>query len=518
MSVFAAFPRDTFQDENGNALATKTVVIRRERDNELATLYTARDGSAQTSTLGETATDANGQIAVFVQGGTYKVIDKATSATLRRYVAVGTGAERDAPDGRTIFEASPVSDVQSEFEAGGTFDVNPANPRHRYIKVHDSGTPLTQNMTVDLQVTNGAWLPGDKVTIVKGDASEYTVKVSGFDIDGLGLATLRYSRDSIECIYQSTDSDTGPGPGGGKFERGQQSRINPDAADIAASTANGLEGETVQEQLNELAAGGAPASITPANLTITGTPSVGSVPAYASPTSFVWAGVINSVANAVVTVDDGATLTAAEHGNEAVSGGSKLSRLIVARNSSDLSATIDVTLELNCSLPIVFRVADDQTGAVTVNAASGNTFNGGSVTSVVMGGAGSTITIMPNRTSGDFAVEGGYVATRTLLGALNGNGKEIYGHVAKITEPTGAYSATIADSGALIITDGNLTIPTTKGFHCLVSFGGDHDLIFDGGTYDTGATAGDVCSVIVTSTTTIIVIPLVAAITEGDFV
>ena len=213
MSVFAAFPRDTFQDENGNALATKTVVIRRESDNELATLYTARDGSAQTSTLGETATDANGQIAVFVQGGTYKVIDKATSATLRRYVAVGTGAERDAPDGRTIFEASPVSDVQSEFEAGGTFDVNPANPRHRYIKVHDSGTPLTQNMTVDLQVTNGAWLPGDKVTIVKGDASEYTVEVSGFDIDGLGLATLRYSRDSIECIYQSTDSDTGPGPG-----------------------------------------------------------------------------------------------------------------------------------------------------------------------------------------------------------------------------------------------------------------------------------------------------------------
>jgi hypothetical protein len=525
MVAFAAWPRDTFQDSAGNILPDLNVEIRRESDNGLATLFTARDGSSQTSPLGETTTDSEGKINVYVQGGVYKVVDKDTEAVIRRYVAVGTGAERDAPDGRSVFEASPVSDAESEFAAGGTFTINPGNPRHRYLKVHDSGTPLTQSMIVDLDVENAAWLPGDVVTVVKGDDSQYLVQVSGFDTDGLGVTTLRRSRDAVECIFQSTDSATGPGPGGGKFERGHQSRINPLVADIsdfdagvAAAEANwrGDGTESLAEAVTALADGES-ADITPADLAVTGSPVAGSPLLYDSSTGFLWGdGLVTGATHSRTTLDTGATLTAADHARFVVSGANLVEQLIVARNSSDQSATVTLTLEENCAKSVRVTVADDQTGVVTINRAGTNTFNG-SATSIVLGGPGATVDIEPGRTSGDFRVEGEYIATRTLLGNFSGNGYQIYGHVAKITEPTGAYSATIDDSGALIITDGDLTIPTTAGFHCMVQFGGDDDLVFNGDTYDTGATAGDVCSVIVTSSTTILVLPLVAAITEGDF-
>src|SRR5210317_518548 len=107
--AFAVFTRDTFQDADGSVLASRVVQIYRESDGGLATLYTARDGSSQTATLGETTTDANGQILVYVAAGAYQVVDKLTTDVLRRYVAVGTGAEKEALDGRGIFEASPVT-------------------------------------------------------------------------------------------------------------------------------------------------------------------------------------------------------------------------------------------------------------------------------------------------------------------------------------------------------------------------------------------------------------------------
>ena len=252
--AFAAFPRDTFQDQSGNALASKVVQIIREADGELATLYTDRAGTTQTATLGETTTTADGQITIYVGAGAYRVVDKATTNVLRRYVAVGTGAEKDALDGRAVFEASPVSDAATEFEVGGTFTIDPSNPRHRVVRVSDSLTPLTANMTVDLNVALQPWAPGDLVFITKGDATDFKVAVTGFNLDALGTTTLTRDRDSVMAIYETTDSNNGPGLDGGKFASMLRTRWNPNAKDTKFDPgSSNAVGPTVHDALVALA-------------------------------------------------------------------------------------------------------------------------------------------------------------------------------------------------------------------------------------------------------------------------
>lgn len=94
----AIFPKDQFQDSEGNALVGASVEIRREMDNVLATVYAAREGE---ETIAQPlTTDGNGQIVAYLDAspGGYR-----TDATLgsfvaqRRNVAVGTLAEYDWP-------------------------------------------------------------------------------------------------------------------------------------------------------------------------------------------------------------------------------------------------------------------------------------------------------------------------------------------------------------------------------------------------------------------------------------
>ncbi len=189
--------------------------------------------------------DSDGRITAYLDPGYYKVVTTfgETTDTIEHYAAADpipagalVSAARNAAgeliarafaDGRAIFEADPVTDAATQFLPGGTFNVSPTNPRHRWIKVGDTsgGGALTQNCTVAVD-RNAGWLPGDIVGIAKGDTSIRTVTVSGLDADGSGTATLKRHRDFILLICQSTDAE------GLKFERGPLARPNPSTDDV----------------------------------------------------------------------------------------------------------------------------------------------------------------------------------------------------------------------------------------------------------------------------------------------
>lgn len=92
------FPKDQFQDTEGNALVGASVEIRRESDNVLTTIYAARTGG---STIAQPlTTDGNGRIVAYLEAapGGYRVVATLGSLVVtRRHVAVGTVAEHDWP-------------------------------------------------------------------------------------------------------------------------------------------------------------------------------------------------------------------------------------------------------------------------------------------------------------------------------------------------------------------------------------------------------------------------------------
>lgn len=180
-----------------------------------------------------------------------------SSATPGAYIGINSAGVLDVMDrghnGRTILEAGSVTDASAEFLSGATFELDPTNPRHYNIQIGDASTPLTANMVVDLVPDSEDWPVNCSVTVIKGDTSAYTVTVSGFDADGEGTHTLSAYRESVRCVYQTTDSDNGPGALGQKFAR--HSIVYRSALNIAASNAtSGLVADNVQEQLDELAA------------------------------------------------------------------------------------------------------------------------------------------------------------------------------------------------------------------------------------------------------------------------
>ena len=175
---------------------------------------------------------AQGQRAIDTTTNTlYEVLVSHTSASTGTFTADraanptywGEVINLYSINGRAIQEVETVIDAAAEFVSGGTFELDGSNPRHYYVKVGDTSNPLTANMVVDLNPASSDWSTGGKVTIIKGDLSEFRVTVSGFDVDGLGTYTLKRYRDGIECSYQTTDNNSGPGASGQKFERGIQS-------------------------------------------------------------------------------------------------------------------------------------------------------------------------------------------------------------------------------------------------------------------------------------------------------
>lgn len=434
--------------------------------------------------------DANGVALAYLPPGLiYKVVTTfdAVTDTIENYPAVdpvpagnwlvpyrdggGVLASRVMADGRGIFEADPVTDALAQFLPGGTFTVSPSVSRHRWLKVGDTSSGLTQNMTVAVNKATAGWVAGDSVIVVKGDTSVRTVTVSGLDEDGLGTTTLRRSRDFVELLVQSTDSD------GIKFERGPQGRINPDAADVA------YDGGTVADKLAELSV-----SVPQSGLSATAAPAI--------------------------VLGNGATITAEDHGEYTPDGAELQIITVVARHATNTALAVALTLDEDIAMRVKVIVDEEQDGPVTISRAGTNTING--LTSIEAAGASAVIDITPLQTTGAYHASGGIKAVSTLAAALDCNGQQVYGNLAQIwTASVDGAAPTI--SGMYVIVDAALTIPTVEGWQMNGRFAGDYDLTFNGDTLDTGATANALVFVQVESATTITVVIDGTVYRETDF-
>ena len=348
-----------------------------------ATIYSDKDGATPIASL---ITDVNGYFQFFVAAGTYDITfgsgdssitwdrvligtfqgedfeqdwrgqgsETLTAATAALQAALGPNA---GADGRSIFEAAPVTQADQEFTAGGTFTVDPENPSHRYLKVHDTSTPLTANMTLALAPADADWLTGETVTVIKGDMSDFTITVSGFDADGLGTHTLRQSRQGIICVYQSTDSANGPGASGQKFERGPQ--FYGSLADVATSG-----------DYTDLA-----------NPPVLGTASAQAVAYFLQP-SQVAAGAITAATGTLdLTGTNGQVLTVDGSGN-------------IAPASPAATLTLGGVAYTDLAAGANVAFAADGDGTATINVSSGTaTLGDGDYDDIIVSGTGTVLTV-----------------------------------------------------------------------------------------------------------------------------
>lgn len=140
-----------------------------------------------------------------------------------------------------------------------------------------------------------------------------------------------------------------------------------------------------------------------------------------------------------------------------------------------------------------------QTGVVSIALEAGGTFDGGSTTAIIIEpGKWGVFRVKSNAASNPviIPVESGLALPVSLLG------KAVGGNIVNVTTTSGALTAS-AHSGHLIITSGNITVPTTAGFHCTIKAGGAHTVTFNGTTSAAMAT-GDIMTVIVQTSTVII--------------
>jgi len=91
--------------------------------------------------------------------------------------------------------------------------------------------------------------------------------------------------------------------------------------------------------------------------------------------------------------------------------------------------------------------------------------------------------------------------TPQLGGALDGQGNEIAGYINDVISATGALTAA-THGGGIILTTGNITIPTTAGFTCVLVAGGAHTVTFNS-TTSAAMAAGDLMTIVVEDSTTI---------------
>ena len=152
--------------------------------------------------------------------------------------AIGIASQRVAAlelaagDGNTIEEGT-------DFAAGTTYTVDPADARDRWLKVLGaSDGPLTANMIVNLNVAAGSWAGQQGIAwgmVRKADASAFTVTVSGFDTAGTNTRVLRQQGDFVQWRLVNTDLANGSGPGGSKFDDMLITR-RASTAEVAAAT------------------------------------------------------------------------------------------------------------------------------------------------------------------------------------------------------------------------------------------------------------------------------------------
>lgn len=215
------------------------------------------------------------------------------------------------------------------------------------------------------------------------------------------------------------------------------------------------------------------------------------------------------------------------------------SAVVTPIDTSDLEAGIGVS---GTGIPGATTVLSiDSATQLTLSAnatASGSptlTFNFGKIGTLNRGtsaltvslveGAKVTISVVPTDDPGDapdVRVEGDLAGTTLLLGPLDcddklvtdallsgatlnddldANSQSIIGLSADLITTGGALSVA-AHSGAVILTNANVTVPTTAGFHCILIAGGAHTVTFNS-TVSAAMASGDIMSVYVQSSTVI---------------
>ncbi len=92
--------------------------------------------------------------------------------------------------------------------------------------------------------------------------------------------------------------------------------------------------------------------------------------------------------------------------------------------------------------------------------------------------------------------------TPELGGDLDGKGLKIENYINEVVTSVTGTLTTTAHSGNIIKTSGNITVPTTAGFTCVIIAGGAHTVTFNATTSAAMAT-GDVMTVVVESATVI---------------
>ena len=98
---------------------------------------------------------------------------------------------------------------------------------------------------------------------------------------------------------------------------------------------------------------------------------------------------------------------------------------------------------------------------------------------------------------------GGTMTGALTLGSgasMDGGGKQVAGFISKVVTSVSGTLTVGAHSGNVCVTSGNVTIPTTTGFCCMLVLGGAHTITFNGNTNSDGA-SGDIVSLVVQSAT-----------------
>jgi hypothetical protein len=153
-------------------------------------------------------------------------------------------------------------------------------------------------------------------------------------------------------------------------------------------------------------------------------------------------------------------------------------------------------------------------GTITISPGGGFTINGAGSSLVLSGKA------PIKRIGTNFDVSGDINIATTALANHDAGGFQIFGNLAKVASASGVLTNTHA--GALVLTTGAVTIPNTTGYNVTLLLGGDHNITFDGATFDISTQSwatGDLIGIIVTGTGTIRMTRVAAAnmIDEGDF-
>lgn len=191
-------------------------------------------------------------------------------------------------------------------------------------------------------------------------------------------------------------------------------------------------------------------------------------------------------------------------------------------------SAVTITLPLNSGqaflVGTLITVVQGGTGAVTVDAASGVTLNGTDGLNITLPGQRHGLVLrkvatdtweayhlLPSVTAFGASLldDADAAAGRTTLGAAalganvftgtqDFNGQQVEGNLSKVVTSVSG-SLTAADhSGNVLKTSGNVTIPTTAGFNCILIAGGAHTVTFNSTTSAAMAT-GDVMTLVVES-------------------